>query len=158
VACLLHHKERPDYLAGLEAVRSLPSKFLQLMLREKLKVLIVEDSEVVTRRIRSMLKEMTHVTVVGEAINGTEALAITDTMDPDVVLLDIHLPGMNGVEILKEIKLNHGRTCVMMLTNYSDLHHRKRCKEAGADYFFDKSIEFEKVPDVLTTLYNEEKN
>jgi len=123
------------------------------MEQEKLKVLIVEDSEVVTRRIRSMLKEIPDVTVVGEAINGTEAIAITNVMEPDVVLLDIHLPGINGVEVLKEIKLNHSETKVMMLTNYSDLHHRKRCKEAGADYFFDKSIEFEKVPDVLTSIY-----
>lgn len=123
------------------------------MQQEKLKVLIVEDSEVVTRRIRSMLKEIPDVTVVGEAINGTEALAITQVMHPDVVLLDIQLPGVNGVDVLKAIKLNHTETKVMMLTNYSDLHHRKRCKEAGADYFFDKSIEFEKVPDTLQTIY-----
>ena len=125
------------------------------MLREKLSVLIVEDSEVVTRRIRSMLKEIPEVTVVGEAMNGKEALIITQVMNPDIVLLDIHLPGVNGVEVLREIKLSHAKTKVMMLTNYSDLHHRKRCKEAGADYFFDKSIEFEKVPEVLGTIYNE---
>jgi len=122
------------------------------MAEEKLKVLIVEDSEVVTKRIRSLLKEMPEVSIVGEAMNGTEALAIHDVMHPDVVLLDIKLPGMNGVEILKEIKLLNRGTKVMMLTNYSDLHHRKRCKEAGADYFFDKSIEFEKVPDILTLI------
>jgi len=116
---------------------------------EKLKVLIVEDSEVVTKRLRSLLKEMPEVSIVGEAMNGIEALAIHNVMHPDVVLLDIKLPGMNGVEILKEIKQLNSNTKVMMLTNYSDLHHRKRCKEAGADYFFDKSIEFEKVPDTL---------
>ena len=122
------------------------------MADEKLKVLIVEDSEVVTKRIRSLLKEMPEVSIVGEAVNGTEALAIHDVMHPDVVLLDIKLPGMNGVEILKEIKTLNRNTKVMMLTNYSDLHHRKRCKEAGADYFFDKSIEFEKVPDTLNII------
>ncbi|CAN5432490.1 N/A [soil metagenome] len=124
------------------------------MQNEKLSVLIVEDSGVVTRRIRSMLKEIPEVTVVGEAVNGTEALAITRVMNPEVVLLDIHLPGINGIEILKELKLVNSNTKVIMLTNYSDLHHRKRCKEAGADYFFDKSIEFEKVPDVLTSIHN----
>src|SRR5687768_13892516 len=118
------------------------------MTDNKLKVLIVEDSEIVTRRIRSMLKEMPEVSVVGEAVNGTEALAINEVMHPDVVLLDIKLPGTNGVDVLKEIKQKNKATKVMMLTNYSDLHHRKRCKEAGADYFFDKSIEFEKVPDI----------
>lgn len=122
------------------------------MQTEKLRVLIVEDSEVVKRRIRGMLKEIPDVTVVGEAVNRTEALAITGVMDPDVVLLDIHLPGVNGVEILKELKAKHARTKVVMLTNYSDLHHRKWCKDSGADYFFDKSIEFEKVPDVLNAI------
>ena len=100
-----------------------------------------------------MLKEIPDVSVVGEAVNGKEALAITEVMNPDVVLLDIHLPGISGVEVLKEIKLTNSHTKVMMLTNYSDLHHRKRCKEAGADYFFEKSIEFEKVPDVLYSIY-----
>ena len=122
------------------------------MAEEKLKVLIVEDSELVTKRLRVMLKEMPEVSIVGEAMNGIEALAIHGVMNPDVVLLDIKLPGMNGVEILKEIKQLNSHTKVMMLTNYSDLHHRKRCKEAGADYFFDKSIEFEKVPDTLTLI------
>jgi DNA-binding NarL/FixJ family response regulator len=122
------------------------------MAEEKLKVLIVEDSEVVTKRLRSMLKEMAEVSIVGEAMNATEAFAIHGVMHPDVVLLDINLPGMNGVDVLKEIKKLNGNTTVMMLTNYSDLHHRKRCKEAGADYFFDKSIEFEKVPDTLTHI------
>jgi len=124
------------------------------MTEEKLKVLIVEDSEVVTKRLRTLLKDLPEVSVVGEAINGTEALAIHNVMHPDVVLLDIKLPGMNGVEVLKEIKQMNSNTTVMMLTNYSDLHHRKRCKEAGADYFFDKSIEFEKVPDALTHIYS----
>ena len=116
------------------------------MEREKLKVLIVEDSEVVTKRIRSMLKELPDVTVVGEAINGIETMAITGVMNPDVVLLDLQLSGTSGVDVLKEIKQKHPGTKVIILTNYSDLNHRKRCKEAGADYFFDKSIEFEKVP------------
>ncbi len=120
---------------------------------EKLSVLIVEDSEVVTRRIRSMLKEIPEVSVVGEAVNGKEAMAITQVMNPDVVLLDINLPGQNGIEVLKELKLFNAQTKVMMLTNYSDFQHRKHCKEAGADYFFDKSIEFEKVPDVLLAIH-----
>lgn len=120
----------------------------------KLKVLIVEDSEFVIRRIRSMLNEIPEVKVVGEALNGKEALAITSVILPDVVLLDINLPGLNGVEVLKSIKIFNAGIKVMMLTNYSDLHHRKRCKEAGADYFFDKSIEFEKVQDVLCSLHN----
>jgi len=127
------------------------------MQTEKLRVLIVEDSEVVMRRIRSMLKEIPEVTVVGEAVNGTEALAISNVMNPDVVLLDIHMPGISGIEVLKEIKQANAQTRVMMLTNYSDLHHRKRCKEAGADYFFDKSIEFEKVPDILGSIYQSNK-
>jgi DNA-binding NarL/FixJ family response regulator len=122
------------------------------MAQDKLKVLIVEDSEVVTKRLRSLLKEMAEVSIIGEATNATEAFAIHGVMHPDVVLLDINLPGMNGVEVLKEIKKLNDDTKVMMLTNYSDLHHRKRCKEAGADYFFDKSIEFEKVPDTLTQI------
>lgn len=124
-------------------------------MNEKLKVLIVEDSDVVKRRIRSLLKELQGVIVIGEAVNSKEAMAIINVMHPDIVLLDIHLASGSGMDVLKETKTNHAGTRVIVLTNYSDLHHRTKCREAGADYFFDKSIEFEKVVDVLQSLTKE---
>ena len=119
---------------------------------EKLKVLIVEDSDVVKRRIRSLLKELAGVTVIGEAVNSKEAMAIIGVMSPDVVLLDIHLASGSGMDVLKDTKQLHPEIRVIVLTNYSDLHHRTKCRDAGADYFFDKSIEFEKVVDILQSM------
>jgi DNA-binding NarL/FixJ family response regulator len=122
------------------------------MKRENLKILLVDNSETVKKRIREMLKEINNVSIIGEANNSREALIITEIMNPDLVLLDLDLPEVNGIDILKKIKKNFEKILVLILTNYSEENHRSRCREAGADYFFDKSTEFEKVPDVLISL------
>ena len=118
----------------------------------KLKVLIVEDSAVVAARIMRMLNELEEITVVGEAMNSKEAMIITRVMSPDVVFLDISIPGKSGIHVLTEIKQNYPNTKVVMLTNYSESYYRNLCDDLGADSFLDKSTEFEKIPDVLSSL------
>jgi DNA-binding NarL/FixJ family response regulator len=117
-----------------------------------LKILLVDNSETVKKRIREMLKEINNVSIIGEASNCKEALIITEIMNPDLVMLDLDLPEVNGVEVLKKIKKDFQHIQVMILTNYSQPNHRTRCHEAGADYFFDKTTEFEKVPELLLSL------
>jgi DNA-binding NarL/FixJ family response regulator len=120
----------------------------------KLKVLIVEDSPMVSLRIREMLSQVEEVSHIDEAISSSEAMSIFDSRVPDVVLLDINLPGKSGIEILKDIKQKYLSTYVIMLTNCSEASTRQLCKELGADYFFDKSAEFDKVPEALAFISN----
>lgn len=126
--------------------------------QHNLKVLIVEDSPVVAGRIKSMLSELTNMTIVGEAENSKEALIITEVMSPDVVLLDISIQGKSGIHVLKEIKKDHVNTKVIMLTIYAESYYRNVCAELGADYFFDKSTEFEKVPEALLSILKTKTN
>jgi len=122
-----------------------------------LKVLIVEDSPVVSARVKSMLSELQEINLVGEAMNSKEALIITDIMLPDVVLLDISIPGKSGMHVLKEIKKNYLYTKVIMLTTYTESYYRNVCRELGADYFFDKATEFDKVPEALISILQEKR-
>lgn len=121
----------------------------------KLKVLIVEDSDVVTLRIREVLNSIDEVLFVGAASNSIEAHTLIRIMSPDVVLLDISIPGKNGIYLLKDIKQNYSQTKVIMLTNYSGTDYRDYCYILGADYFFDKSTEFEKIPEALKSIFSE---
>jgi len=123
-----------------------------MLQQDTIKVLIVDDSEIIVSRIRNLLSELENINVVGDAINYNDAMNIIRQKTPDVVLLDIDLPGKSGIDILKEIKQNHPVIKVIMLTNNSGPYYRTICEKAGTDYFFDKSSEFQKVPEVLISL------
>ena len=113
------------------------------------RVLIIDDSEQVRERLISLLFDYPEIRVVGQSGNGTEAMIALDDQKPDTVILDIRLPGKNGIQLLREIKTAHPEITVIMLTNYDFEPYRKQCKQLGADYFFNKTLEFEKVVNVL---------
>jgi len=116
------------------------------------KVLIADDSLVVGHRLMNMISEVGGIQVVGQAQSGSEAIELCERLHPDVVILDIRMPKGNGISALEVIKKTKPDTVVVMLTNYPYPQYRKKCKKAGADYFFDKSSEFEKVTEVLEQL------
>jgi DNA-binding NarL/FixJ family response regulator len=113
------------------------------------RVLIVDDSKEVRQRLIALLAEYPTIRIVGQAANGEEAIDMLDDQKPDAVILDIRLPGRNGIQLLREIKAAHPEITVIMLTNYDFEQYRKQCMQFGADYFFNKTLEFEKVVDVL---------
>ena len=119
---------------------------------EAMKVLVVDDSAIVGERLASMLSEFDEVVLLDQVKNGLEAVERIRTLKPDVVILDIGLPGRNGVEILEDIKREKLAPIVVILTNYPYPQYQQRCAEAGADFFFDKSIEFDRVPQTFKQL------
>lgn len=118
-----------------------------------IRVLIADDSTHVRRRLVALLGELEHVCVVGEAEDVGHTLQQVDQLHPDVVVLDINMPGGTGIKALKHIKRTHPATEVIMLTNHADAFYRRACTEAGALFFFDKSIEFERVGDALRGMH-----
>jgi DNA-binding NarL/FixJ family response regulator len=117
-----------------------------------MRVLIVDDSKIVCNRLQQMLINIAGAEVVGQAHNAQDAItAIADSV-PDVVILDIRLPGPSGIDVLKDIRDKKLPIRVMILTNYPYPHYREKCKELGADYFFDKVTEIEKISDVIEKL------
>jgi DNA-binding NarL/FixJ family response regulator len=114
-----------------------------------MRILIVDDSPVVRERLAALLAELEGVEVVGQAQDVVGAVAAIRALRPDVVTLDIRMPGGNGIEALAEVKKVQPAPIVIMLTNYPYPQYRKKCLDAGADYFLDKSTEFEQVAQIL---------
>lgn len=119
-----------------------------------MRVLIVYDSAIVRERLVSMLSELKDVEVIGQAGSPAEAIHEIKKLKPDAVILDIRLKGGNGIEVLENIKKDQPAIRVIMFTNFPFPQYRKKCMEAGADFFFDKSIEFEKMLEVVRKMVN----
>lgn len=117
-----------------------------------MKVFIVDDSAIVRERLVEMLSEIKGVEILGEARDGVEAIEAICRVHPDGVILDVRMPGRNGIKVLEDIKRNQPAPVVLMLTNFPYLQYRKKCLDAGADGFLDKSIEFHKMAEALKFL------
>ena len=117
-----------------------------------MKVFIADDSVVLRERLVTMFADVPGMEIVGQAGEGLEATDAIRRLEPDVVILDIRMPGGNGIDALKSIKKETPAPAVIMLTAYPYPQYRKKCLEAGADYFFDKSTEFQKVTTTLKQL------
>ena len=118
----------------------------------EMNVYIVEDSASIRERLAAMLGGIEGVTVVGEAETPGEALEGILRTRPDSVVLDLHLVGGSGIEVLRQGRLKSPGTVFIVLTNYPNAQYRRICMEAGAAYFFDKSSEIAKVREVIEGL------
>ena len=117
-----------------------------------MKVLIVDDSNIIRDRIAKTLSGIARVEIAGEASNSIEAIHMVNKLRPDVVTLDIRIPGESGIEVLKKIKKTHSSIIVLVLTNFPQEQYRNKCYQLGGDYFFSKSDEFEKVEEIVSIL------
>ncbi|KON89627.1 LuxR family transcriptional regulator [Sporosarcina globispora] len=110
-----------------------------------IKVLIADDHHVVRRGLVFFLKTQPEIEIIGEAKNGREAVEIMQTNQPDVVLMDLDMPVMNGIEATRQIKEKYPAVKIMILTSFSDQDHVIPAIEAGASGYQLKDIE----PDIL---------
>ena len=110
---------------------------------------MVDDSAPLRERLAGRLVSLGLVEIVGEAGSVPEALEAFRALQPDLVVLDIQIPGGSGFDVLRAIKKERPATTVVMLTNFPCTPFRWRCKLMGAEYLFDKTSEFEKVADVI---------
>ena len=117
-----------------------------------MKVIIADDSGLLRERIRSVLTSFLNVELVGEAADGRTVVRMVKELVPDVVILDIQMPELNGIEALKEIRKSGSRATICVLTNFPYPQYRDRCFAEGADYFFDKNTEFQKLATMITDL------
>ena len=113
------------------------------------RVYIVDDSVNLRKRLYELLSDIDNVQVVGQAGNADEALNDIRVIKPDTVLLDIRLPGKSGIQLLGEIKALQPELTVIIMTNYDYPQYHQQSILAGADYFFNKTREFEDIIEVL---------
>ena len=118
-----------------------------------LQAVIIDDSGVIRQRLVNLLVELPGVEVSGVATDGFEGLDAIQRLRPDVVILDIRMPGMGGIELLETLQADDKPSpTIIVLTNFPYPAYRKRCQELGARYFFDKSTEFAAAVEILQEI------
>ncbi len=112
-------------------------------------IIIVDDHEVVRNGIRAYLETQPFFSVVGEAASGKEAIDLVSELIPDVVLMDLIMPGMDGIETTRRIKKISPRTQVVVLTSYHEDIHIFPALKAGATSYILKDMKMEKLVEAL---------
>jgi DNA-binding NarL/FixJ family response regulator len=120
--------------------------------KKKMRVFITDDSKIVVERMTDLLKEVSGVEVVGQSGNALDAVLSIQETNPDAVILDLQMPGGSGLDVLKAIRRGHPRLQVLICTNYPYQQYRDECMAAGANYFLDKSADFDKIPTIFRQL------
>lgn len=105
---------------------------------EMIKLLIVDDEPAVRKGLRMRLASEPEVVVVGEATSGEEAFALVETLHPDVVLMDVALPQMDGIAATQALHTAFPQVAVIILTIHDDEATRRRARAAGAAAFVTK--------------------
>ena len=117
------------------------------------KLLIVDDQQGIRLLLNEVFKREGHEPLL--ASNGLEAIQILENGAVDAVLLDMEIPGMNGLEILKHIKSLFKELPVVMMTGNGDTDLIHRAKELGANHFFTKPFDIFEVKDTINKLIQE---
>ena len=119
-------------------------------------ILIVDDHEVVRNGIRAYLETLKEFQVVGEAACGEEAVRLVRDLIPDVVLMDLIMPGMDGIETTREVKKVSPRTQVVVLTSYHEDEHIFPALKAGAISYVLKDMKMDKLAETIQRAVNNE--
>ena len=120
---------------------------------KKIRVLIVDDHTLVRDGIRALLTLVADVEVVGEAADGKEALEKVKELVPDVVLMDLAMPIMGGLEATRRIRRDFPGTKVLALTQYDDCEYVIPVIEAGASGFVTKMVAFSELASAIQAVY-----
>jgi NarL family two-component system response regulator LiaR len=116
---------------------------------QDIRILLVDDHPLVRRALRDILEKEPDFHVIGEVGNGEEAVAMTEEHHPDIVIMDISMPVMNGVEATKRIKASNPLTAVLILTVHTDLETIFSILQGGASGYLVKSVF---GPEVIHTI------
>lgn len=119
-----------------------------------IKILLAEDHAVVRESIRESLARESEFKIVGEAGDGEEAVALTGQLRPDVVLMDISLPRLNGIEATRQIKAANPSVAVLILTAYDDEQYIFSVLSAGAAGYLLKDVGVAGLVEAIKTVYN----
>ena len=110
------------------------------MLNPAIRVLLVDDHAIVREGLRTLLSEEPEIAVVGEAANGAEAVALTQALRPDVILMDLVMPEMDGIEAMRGIRDVSPASRVLVLTSFGDNQHVRDAIQAGAVGYLLKDV------------------
>jgi two-component system, NarL family, nitrate/nitrite response regulator NarL len=120
-------------------------------------VVIVDDSSLFRERFRELLNHIRNIEVIGEAVNGLKGLQLIEETRPDIAFIDIRMPEMNGIELLRKIRKLGFDVKICIMTNYPSKQYKDRCLKEGADFFFDKNLDIKLISDSISKLAANQK-
>ena len=123
-----------------------------------MRIVLVDDSILIRERLKQMLSELEEIEIAGEEQDEIEAIECIRKLKPDAVILDIRLCKGSGINVMREIKKEEPSPTVIILTNYPNNLYRMKCMNGGADFFLDKSTEFEQIPVILKEMASKLSN
>jgi two-component system, NarL family, response regulator NreC len=118
----------------------------------KTRVLIVDDHKIFREGLKSMLEKKSDIEVIGEAENGLDAIKLAQELLPDVVIMDIVMPDMNGVEATRHISADPSNAKIIGLSMHEDGRFAAEMLKAGASGFLLKECAFEELVDAINTV------
>lgn len=118
----------------------------------KIRVVVVDDHQLVKEGICSLLKDEPEVEVIGDAADGRAAVRMAEELAPDVVLMDVALPGLNGVEATRQIVKSRPRVRVLALSMYADGNYVSEMLKAGAAGYLLKDCDLEELTRAIRTV------
>ena len=117
-----------------------------------IKVALVDDQQLVRQGIASLLSLSEDINVIWQAENGEQALTMLAENQPEVLLLDIRMPKINGIELVKQLRNKSNSLPVLMLTTFDDSELFMQSLQAGANGFLLKDVSLDKLVDAIKTL------
>ncbi len=121
-------------------------------LKSRTRVLVVDDQPSIRKALRSLLETQSTFQLCGEAKDGFEALEKVQELDPEIILMDISMPGMDGLEATRRIRKDHPTTEVLIITQFQSAQAAQAARSAGATGYLSKSDAGHYLLKALTTL------
>jgi DNA-binding NarL/FixJ family response regulator len=125
-------------------------------MKSKIRILIADDHTLLRQGIRSLIEDQADIVVVGEAEDGRSAVQLAHTLRPNVVLMDIAMPSLNGLEATRQIKREHPEIQVLVLTMYEHEEYFRQVLEAGASGYILKRAAASELLAAIHAVYNGE--
>ncbi len=124
---------------------------------DEINVVLADDHEVVRAGLRRLLTIDKSVRILDEARNGQEVLDLVKHYEPDVILMDIQMPVMTGIDAVLKLKVSNPDIFIIMLTAYEDSFHLEKALAAGADGYLSKDINAKELANAIHTVFRGER-
>jgi DNA-binding NarL/FixJ family response regulator len=125
-------------------------------MKPKIRILIADDHTLLRQGIRSLIEDQADIVVVGEAEDGRSAVQLAHTLRPNVILMDIAMPSLNGLEATRQIKREHPEIQILVLTMYEHEEYFRQVLEAGASGYILKRAAASELLAAIHAVYNGE--
>ena len=126
--------------------------------RQPIRTLVVDDSATALHSICGFLKLQPNIDIIGTASDGRQGLASACALHPDLVLMDVQMPVLNGIEAAAQLRQDLPATRIIMVTVYDEPEVRQACCKSGADGFIAKERLHEELPELIEDLFTQAKS